>query len=550
MSATVPFTEPVTSNRRRNVRQKVHAPAYASFGGASKDEMLDLYEVLDISEGGVAVQCPSELEIGQQVNLCLDLAESSDQIVANARVVWSDATGRAGLGFPALSDVPLRRLREWLFLNAMAGAANAASAAAAAASVRPQASAFRPNYTDILTAASAVQREAESLGNNLEAVLGLIVRRSHSLLRASGAAIAMAENDASTMTCKASSGAGAPPVGAILQVGSGFSGECVRTGRMLRCNDAEIDNLVDRESCRVLGIRSLLAVPIGSGEKVMGLLEVFSAKPNVFSENDCATLQRFANTISEVARRAARSDDVAGPAEIPAKPFLAPGSILFVSEPAEKGHWDKYASEEETARAIHLPRRHLYLLYCSAATIFLVLGFTFAPWVQERSSQIREPRGEQTVLASSKVPSDAPPAAEKLSIASANLEQLRELAKHGNPAAENALGLLYAQGDEKQAVAQDEREAVRWFTKAAEDGSVPAQYKLGLLYWGGHGVAKDVYKAYFWAVLARAGGQDGSQDLARVLANSMRRAQANTIEQQAEIWYQQHESRAKPKPGR
>ena len=57
-------------------------------------------------------------------------------------------------------------------------------------------------------------------------------------------------------------------------------------------------------------------------------------------------------------------------------------------------------------------------------------------------------------------------------------------------------------------------------------------------------------KAYFWAVLARAGGQEGSKDLANLLANGMTRAQAAAIEQQAEMWYQQHESGGKPKPGR
>src|ERR1700731_1477321 len=120
MSAIVQSLRLAATNRRRSVRQKVHAPAYASFGGASKDEMLDLYEVLDISEGGVAVQCPSQMEINRQVDLCLDLAESSHQIFATARVVWSDSTGRAGLGFPGLSGPALHRLKEWLFLNAMA----------------------------------------------------------------------------------------------------------------------------------------------------------------------------------------------------------------------------------------------------------------------------------------------------------------------------------------------------------------------------------------------------------------------------------------------
>ena len=47
------------------------------------------------------------------------------------------------------------------------------------------------------------------------------------------------------------------------------------------------------------------------------------------------------------------------------------------------------------------------------------------------------------------------------------------------------MGLLYAQGDEKQGVTPDDTEAAAWFTKAAEHGSVAAQYKLGpaLLGW-------------------------------------------------------------------
>jgi hypothetical protein len=59
-----------------------------------------------------------------------------------------------------------------------------------------------------------------------------------------------------------------------------------------------------------------------------------------------------------------------------------------------------------------------------------------------------------------------------------------------------------------------------------------------------------VNKAYFWAVLARVGGQEGGKDLAKVLANGMTRSQAAAIEQQADIWYQQHDSHTKPRPGR
>ena len=599
MSATVQASRPASLNRRRRVRQKVHAPAYASFSGTSKSEMLDLNEILDISEVGVSVQCASPLEVGQQVELCLDLAEARGQIFTTGRVVWSDAAGRAGLGLATLPDSSLHRLREWLFLNAMVAAANAASSPAPPAAPeqsvlhRVAHSALRPSYTDTLSAASAVQREAEFLGTDIEAVLSLIASRSQSLLGASGAAIAISEENAATlpsettpfetlpsetmpsetlpsetMICRASAGPSAPPVGATLQVGSGFSGECVRTGSMLRCDDTETDDRVDRESCCALGIRSMLAAPVRSNEKVIGLLEVFSAQPNSFDQNDGIILQRFAETILAAIKRAAPASSPPAPPPPAPIPFTAaPGSVLFAHAPEVTKEVRKEVSKEEKseegveqkdtsaaeakAGGIRLPRTYLYLLIFAAATIALALGFILAPWIQpwiQERLQTRQRRGEQTVLASSQPP------AEISKTDSANppvdsLPQLRELAVRGDPNAENALGLLYAQGDEKQGIKPDDRQAADWFAKAAEHGSVSAQYKLGLLYWGGHhGLPKDPNKAYFWTVLARAGGQEGSKDLAKILANGMTHAQAAAIEQQAEIWYQQHESHAKPSP--
>jgi TPR repeat protein len=99
-------------------------------------------------------------------------------------------------------------------------------------------------------------------------------------------------------------------------------------------------------------------------------------------------------------------------------------------------------------------------------------------------------------------------------------------------------------------VKPNEAEAARWFSKAADHNYVPAQSKLGSLYWGGRGVPASLNQAYFWTVLARAGGDPGSKTLAPVLASHMTRAQAAAIEQQAEIWYQQHEASSKPLAGR
>ncbi len=554
MVATSQASRSFTPNRRHRVRHKVHVPAYATFSGTAKGEMLSLFEILDISETGVAVQCSSPLRSNQQIELCLDLAEASAQITVAANVIWSDPTARTGFSFSNLPDSAVRSLRQWLFLNAIAAAANAA----ARGTTPPKLSADTtppPNYTDTLTATSAVQREADSLGTDLVAILSLVASRARSMLRASGAAIALVGEDTDTMICRASSGESAPPVGAILRIGSGFSGECVRTAKVLICNDAETDERVDRESCHALGVRSILACPIVASGKAIGLIELFSPGLGAFSENDGGVLHRFAETIFAAVRCAIASSSTA-PAT-PTQNFAPQGSILFASNTPQKNeNENRGENQQEEANSdpnqiggIRLPRAHLVLLMATAATIFMALGFILAPWIQEKLIE-RDRTSEHTVLASSPSPADVSKSTAAFpSVDSANPKQLRELADQGDPAAENALGLLYAQGDEKHAVRRDEAEAARWFTKAAEHNYVPAQSKLGALYWGSRGVPASLNQAYFWTVLARAGGDKGSKELANILASHMSRAEAATIEQQAEIWYQQHESSTQSQPG-
>jgi GAF domain/PilZ domain/Sel1 repeat len=532
--------QPPRMNRRRRVRHRVHTPAYASFTAESRGAMLDLNEILNISEDGIAIQCASPLEASRSVNLCLDLAESSGQIYTTGQVIWSDLTGRTGFRFRDLPPASLRRLREWLFLNALAAITNAQEMPATAAPVSLQDPGVRPNYTDTLAALTAVEREVETLGTDLSQALQLVATRAQILVRASGAAVALVGPDPTFMICRATAGPDAPPVGAKLEIGSGFSGECVRTAQLLRCDDTETDSRVDRDVCRALGLRSMAAVPVRMGEKVIGLIEVFSTKPHAFTDHDTTTLQRLAGLIRTALNRTARAQDIVVPSSSSSPPFAAPpGSVLFAAESREKSQ-----NDAESPAGIRLPRSHLILLICVAATIALVLGFLLAPLIQARF-QSDEPGREHTVLASSHAPS-ASDANLVPSVDTATLPQLQQMAEQGDARAQNALGLRYATGD---GVPLDEREAARWFTRAAEQGNVNAQSKLGALYWVGRGVPQNLNQAYFWTVLARAGGDVGSKALATVLSSHMSRAQSIAIEQQADTWYQQHAG-AKPKPGR
>lgn len=530
--------QPPSMNRRRRVRHKVHTPAYASFTGESQGAMLELNEILNISEDGVAIQCASPLEARRRFNLCLDLAESSGQIYTTSQVIWSDLSGRTGFRFYDLSPSSLRKLREWLFFNALAAVTNAQEVSATAAPISSQEPGVRPNYTDTLAGLTAVEREVEALGTDLSQALQLVASRSLILVRASGAALALAGPDPLFMVCRASAGPDAPPVGAKLQVDSGFSGECVRTAKLLRCDDTETDSRVDRDVCRALGLRSMLAAPIRMGEKVIGLLEVFSTKPNAFTDHDTTILQRLVGTVRTALNRTARAQDIVVPAS--STPSFAPpqGGVLFAPDAKEK------IQETESPGGIRLPRSHLILLICAAATIALVLGFLLAPLIQATFPSDESGRGH-TVLASSRPPI---PAGAKLvpSVDTATLPELQQMAEQGDARAQNALGLRYATGDGLQL---DEREAARWFTRAAEQGNINAQSKLGALYWVGRGVPQNLNQAYFWTVLARAGGDVGSKALATVLSSHMSRSQALAIEQQADAWFQQHTG-AKPKPGR
>jgi putative methionine-R-sulfoxide reductase with GAF domain len=546
MAALNSALQSVSPNRRRRVRHKIQTPAYATFTAQSNGAMLDLHEIVDISEDGVALQCHSPLEVETRVNLCLDLADCAEHIYTTGLVIWSNAAGRSGLRFSELSPDSLSRLREWLFVNVMAGVANGeAQIGALAGSLEylPP----RPNYSDTLAAVTAVQRQVEALGSDLAGALQLVAERAQTLVRASGAAIALAEVDPDSMVCRASSGLDAPPVGARLQVGSGFSGECVKTGTLLRCDDTEVDVRVDRESCRGLGIRSMLAVPVRVSEKSIGIVEVFSGQPDTFSDTDGAVLQRLAETVLAAVNRAARAEDLPPLAAATAENRFAPtpGNVLFASVPGEENETE--SSEEKISGGISLPRSHLILLICAAAVIAMVLGYNLAPLIQ---SKLQE-RGHtpiQTVLASSQAPrpdpAPVPPAIETVSF-----ELMRQMAQNGDPVAENAFGLRYLQGDEKNGIGRDEKQAFRWFSRAANHGSLAAQAKLGLLYWGGRGVSKDVNQAYFWTVLARARGDQENKDLAAVLASGMTRTQAAAIEQEADSWLQQHMAK-KPVAGR
>jgi putative methionine-R-sulfoxide reductase with GAF domain len=135
----------------------------------------------------------------------------------------------------------------------------------------------------------------EMAQRDLEAALQLLAERAQYITGASGAAIALLEH--SEMICRASAGPSAPALGAEVQVKSGLTGESVRTRKVLRCDDAETDARVNRESCRELGIKSVMVVPLLGEQEVIGVFELFADRANAFEERDVTALERLAEMV-------------------------------------------------------------------------------------------------------------------------------------------------------------------------------------------------------------------------------------------------------------
>jgi GAF domain-containing protein len=136
---------------------------------------------------------------------------------------------------------------------------------------------------------------------DLEPAISVIAERAQSLTGASGAAIALRHGD--EIVCRARTGRTAPDLGVRLQTDSGISAECVRTGEVVLCHDADRNPFVDLASCRRLGARSILAAPLRHFRRTLGVFEVLSAAPYAFDNRDIATMQLLSSMmVAAIAR--------------------------------------------------------------------------------------------------------------------------------------------------------------------------------------------------------------------------------------------------------
>jgi len=394
-----------------------------------------------------------------------------------------------------------------------------------------------------------------------ERALQLIAEHAARLTGASGAALAVLTGN--KFVCRASVG-DALPLGSEVDVRSGLSGECLRTGSIVSCTDTEADARVDPETCRMLGLGSFMAAPIFADFRVVGLIEVFSPYPHTFGETEQTILERLAELVPRGSRErntlAAETGTAAERAEVReplaeteqahvgssrAEPemTLADNQSIIERSAMEDLREEEASrqSAEEAAEEVVEPERskrhsfpfsHLVLLITAIAVVALALGYTLAPTIERHWLR----------------PAEAASAAQQVAVDhrghALSTDELRRLAEQGDADAQWQLGILYHDGD---TVPKDDAVAVQWFERAAEQGYVRAQSTLGAYYFAGRGVPQDLSKAYFWSQLALAGGDKDNRLRIEDLSSRMTTAQVASARQQAEAWLQAHNQAANSK---
>lgn len=153
-----------------------------------------------------------------------------------------------------------------------------------------------------LTSVAALQLRLAELDPSQHHPLALIAEEGLSATDAHGIAIALSSGP--EVVCCVRAGSLAPPLGTPINTHSGLSSECLRTGEIVCCEDTDNDPRADSEACQQAGIRSVLLVPIRAGDRVSGLLALFSRYIAAFGRREASLVQLLAGLVSSCTRAA------------------------------------------------------------------------------------------------------------------------------------------------------------------------------------------------------------------------------------------------------
>ena len=151
--------------------------------------------------------------------------------------------------------------------------------------------------------ATSAELASDLIANRI--VEDLVLEQACLVTGATGAAIALVRGE--KIVWRATTGPLAPKLALCLDPSTGLLSSCIQTRQLRHCNDTETDGRVDAETCRHLGVRSVVVLPLIQGDALLGVFAILSAQPNAFGKRDLDSLQALTDRILKSRKRGSKA---------------------------------------------------------------------------------------------------------------------------------------------------------------------------------------------------------------------------------------------------
>lgn len=141
-----------------------------------------------------------------------------------------------------------------------------------------------------------VQTEIAQQGMDLSCIMDLVTQKTQKITEADGACVELIHKD--ELVYSAASGIAEKFLGLRLEVENSLSGECIKAKTALISNNIELDDRVNKNACRQIGLNSMIVMPLIYREEVVGVIKVLSKHVDHFNHDNIQILELMSGLIA------------------------------------------------------------------------------------------------------------------------------------------------------------------------------------------------------------------------------------------------------------
>jgi diguanylate cyclase (GGDEF)-like protein len=141
-----------------------------------------------------------------------------------------------------------------------------------------------------------VQTEIAQQGLDLSCIMDLVTQKTQKITEADGACVELIHK--TELVYSAASGIAEKFLGLRLEVENSLSGECIKARTPLISNNIELDDRVNKQACRQIGLNSMIVMPLIYREEVVGVIKVLSKKVDHFNQDNIQILELMSGLIA------------------------------------------------------------------------------------------------------------------------------------------------------------------------------------------------------------------------------------------------------------